>query len=817
MPQALLHDIRYAARHLRRSPGFALAATLTLALGIGASTAMLSVLNALVLRELPVRAPSELVSVRAYSREGQMRLTLVTALPLLDEAAGPLAGYCAWNGDLVLTVEADGRPSPAGIDFMTAGCFETLGLVPAVGRLYTPAEAPLGGAGPRVALIRHRFWQRMFGGDPAVIGKRIRSEGVEVEIIGVLAPGYEGISVDAGADIVAPFGSIMPAPVGRPSGASLVVARLRADATLAQARAHLAPRWPGIVEAVIPPGLPARDQQAFRDVAIRIESFATCLSSLRQRYLQSVQISLGLTAVLLALVCLNLGGLLLARLASRDSEILVRRALGATSWRLAQQLLAESLLVSVAGTAIGIPVAFLFVGAIDALLPPGLTARVMTLSPDPLVLAIAVLAGLLTGALISFMPVLAMTSAARRGAAQWHRTVANAGGLRGNVLMVVQVALCSVLVVGAGLLSQSLTALQGADTGVRTDNVLSARLMPVPNGYDRFDAASYYPELLDRLARLPSVHSVGYARMFPNLTTANPQLAPVIVDGEPDRGVGAQFDVVSPRFFDTTGIRVRRGRGFEPSDDARSRSVAVVNEQLARQLAPNGDIIGRRVSYGSEPSRQHLEVVGVVADATLGSLRATATPIVYLSALQAGRIAYYPTLQIATDGDPMRIADRVEEIVADMGHEYVQTALPLRDWLERSAATERLAAAVANATALLGTTLAVIGLYALLAYSVARRTREIGVRLAVGATPASLLLLVVRDGVRLMLVGVAVGLPLALWSARALQSLLFGVSPADPWTVAGTALLFAIVGVLGGVLPARRAATVDPVTALRAD
>jgi ABC-type antimicrobial peptide transport system permease subunit len=310
---------------------------------------------------------------------------------------------------------------------------------------------------------------------------------------------------------------------------------------------------------------------------------------------------------------------------------------------------------------------------------------------------------------------------------------------------------------------------------------------------------------------------VGYARMFPNLTTANPQLAPVIVDGEPDRGVGAQFDVVSPRFFDTTGIRVRRGRGFEPSDDARSRSVAVVNEQLARQLAPNGDIIGRRVSYGSEPSRQHLEVVGVVADATLGSLRATATPIVYLSALQAGRIAYYPTLQIATDGDPMRIADRVEEIVADMGHEYVQTALPLRDWLERSAATERLAAAVANATALLGTTLAVIGLYALLAYSVARRTREIGVRLAVGATPASLLLLVVRDGVRLMLVGVAVGLPLALWSARALQSLLFGVSHADPWTVAGTALLFAIVGVLGGVLPARRAATVDPVTALRAD
>lgn len=313
------------------------------------------------------------------------------------------------------------------------------------------------------------------------------------------------------------------------------------------------------------------------------------------------------------------------------------------------------------------------------------------------------------------------------------------------------------------------------------------------------------------------MRSVGYARMFPHLTTANPQLAPVTVDGEADLGVGAQFDAVSPRFFDTIGMRMLRGRGFEPSDDAGSRSVAVVNERLARQLAADGNIIGRHISYGSEPARQHIEVVGVVANATLGSFRATATPIVYLSALQAGRIAYYPTLQIATDGDPMRIADRVEQIVSEMGREYLHTALPLREWLERSAATERLAATVANGTALLGTTLASLGLYALLAYSVARRTREIGVRLAVGATPTSVQWLVIRDGVRLMLIGVAVGVPLSLWPARLLESLLFGVSPADPWTLAGTALLFAVLGVFGGLLPARRAASVDPVTALRAD
>ncbi len=817
MVESLLQDIRHAARHLRRSPGFALAATLTLALGIGASTAMLSVLNALVLRELPVRTPSELVSARGYSKEGQPRLTLVTTLPLLDDGPGPLTGYCAWNGDLVLTVEANHQPTQAVIDFMTAGCFEMLGVVPTLGRLYTAADAPLTSPGTRVALIRHRFWQRMFGGDPTVLGKRIRAEGVEIEIIGVLPPSYEGVSVDTGADIVAPFGSILPAPGGRPPGASHVLARLRPDATLEQARAHLVPRWPAIVDAVIPPSLPARDQQVFRDVTVRVESFANGLSFLRQRYLQSLQISLGLTAVLLVLVCFNLGGLLLARLASREGEILVRRALGATCWRIAQQLSAESLLVALAGTTLGIPLAFLFVNAIDALLPAGLTARVMTLAPDTRVLTLTMLAGLLTGGLISLVPVLAMTSATNRGAVQWERTIASGGGLRSKALMVAQVALCSVLVVGAGLLSRSLTALQSVETGVQADNVLSVRLMPVPNGYERFDAASYYPALLDRLAALPSVRSVGYARMFPNLTTANPQLAPVTVDGEPDRGVGAQFDAVSPRFFSTIGMRMLRGRGFEPSDDARSRSVAVVNEQLARQLAPDGNIIGRRINYGNEPARQRIEVVGVVANATLGSFRATATPIVYLSALQAGRIAYYPTLQIATDGEPMRIADRVERIVTEMGREYLHTALPLRGWLERSAATERLAATVANATALLGTTLALMGLYALLAYSVARRTREIGVRLAVGATPTSVQLLVIRDGVRLMLIGVAVGVPLSLWPARVLESLLFGVSPADPWTLAGTALLFAILGVLGGLLPARRAATVDPVTALRAD
>jgi putative ABC transport system permease protein len=385
------------------------------------------------------------------------------------------------------------------------------------------------------------------------------------------------------------------------------------------------------------------------------------------------------------------------------------------------------------------------------------------------------------------------------------------------MLMIAQVALSCVLMVGAGLLSRSLMALQRTDTGIESRNVLSVRLSPVPNGYEQFDAASYYPLLLERIAALPSVRNVGYARSFPHLTMATPQLAPLVVLGVPDRETGAQFDVASPRFFNAVGIRLLRGRQFQPTDDARAPAVAVANEQLARALAVGGEVIGLRVGYGSDPTRQSTEIVGVVSNATLGSLRAPHVPILYLSAAQAGRNAYYPTLQIATDGDAMAIANQVERIVREMGREYVHTTLPLNEYLGHSIATERLAATVASAAALLGVVLALMGVYALLAYSVARRTRELGVRLAIGATPRSIVGLVMRDGVMMTLAGVAVGVPLSLWPARFIDSLLYRVGPADAWTLATTAAFFVTLGLVAGVRPALRASRVEPITALRAE
>jgi predicted permease len=817
MADALLQDIRHALRRLRQSPGFAVGATLVLAIGIAANTAFLGALHAIQWRELPVRSPGDLIWARGHGPDGQARITLITALEHLEKSEGPLSGYCAFNGGLVAAVEANDIPTQAGIDFLTAGCFEMFGVVAALGRFYTADEAPLTARSARVAVITHRFWHRMYGGDPSVIGRRLRMEGVQVEVIGVLPQGFSGLNIDGGPDIFAPFGAVVPNPVGRVPGATHIIGRLRPGASMEQAEAHLASRWSAILDAVVPGTLPAREQSMLRDAQVRVGSLATGFSSLRDRYLEPLQISYALTVVLLVLVCANLGGLLLAQLTARRPEFVVRRALGASRWRLAQPLAAEGILLATGGALLGVPLALGFARVLESLLPSGLVQRALTFTPDTAVFAAAAVGSLLTGIVISVVPIVTMNASMDRAVSQSDRTTAVSGMNRNRVLIVGQVALCAVLVVGASLLSRSLAALHGADVGVRPGNVLSARLMPVPNGYQDFAAGVYYPELLGRIAALPQVRRVGYARMFPNLITANPPLAPVTLGEAPDREVGAQFDVASPDFFATVGMRVVRGRNFLETDRAGSPLVAIANESLARRLTEGAEVLGRRINYGPDSTRQNLEIVGVVSDATLGSYRHHAVPIVYLSALQAGRLGYFPTLQIATTGDPRAVTDDIRRIVHEMGREHIATMLPLEEYLAQSTASERLATVVATLTASLAIALALVGIYALLAYTVARGTRELGIRLALGASPQRLVTLVIREALTLTVLGVIIGIPLSLWPARALESLLFGLTPADPWTLAAAVVLLVTLGTAAGILPAVRAARVNPIVALRSE
>jgi putative ABC transport system permease protein len=816
MIDAFLHDVRSALRHVKRAPAFGLAAVVTLGLSIGATTAVYSVLHALTLRQLPVRAPSELIMARSVGPQGQSRLTLITAIDLLRQPGSVVQDYCGYNGGLVVSVMVNGAPSQAWVDFMSPGCLEMLGVTPMLGRTFTAEEARLSSASARVALIGHRFWQRVFGADPNVVRRTIRTEGVEVRILGVLPESYGGLQVDGSVDIVAPFGGIMPPPVGRVPGASLIIGRLKPGGTLDGARAELEARWPSIIDAVVPGTLPPRDQAVFRDVRVRVESGATGKSFLSEQYGRPLLITVGMTSVLLLLACLNLGGLLLARLAARSNELAVRRALGATRRRLIQQVLVDSLVLATLGALLAIPVAWGWVGAIDALLPVGLVARTVQLTPDAQVLVRLGIVALAAGVVMGLVPLTMLRPAGNGVGMQPTRTVAHVMTRRGKALLVAQIAVSVVLVFGAGLMARTVHELRTAPSGVHPEHVLSVRLMPVPNGYERFDPAAYYPALLQRIASIPGVRAAGYARLFPHQIVQSSQLEPIIRLGEDERSAGGTVEVASPEFFDTVGIRLRRGRLLTWNDRRDTAQVAVVNERLAALLAPDGEIVGTRIKFTTDPARQDVEIVGVVTNATLGNPR-NMRPIVYRPAMQEPRLGLFPTLQIATHGDPLEVAEEVTAAIQALGREYAQSAVRLEDALARGLVSERLTSLAAEGTAVLSLMMALVGVYSILAYAVARRTREIGIRVALGGSSRAMLRMVLGEGLRVVVLGVVVGLPCAIAATRVVRGLLYGVTEFDPWTLGSVAALFVSVGIVAGLRPALRAARVDPVIALRSE
>jgi predicted permease len=810
MLDALYQDVRYALRHIRRSPGFAAAAILTLALGIGANTGMFTVLNALVIQRLPIKDPDGLIGVAGRNDRGQSRSTPIAAV---DEIArdGPLDDVCGYNGGFLIAVEAGGAPAQAIAANVTGRCFATFGVAPLLGRPIVDADAPLSRPGNRVAVIGHRFWTRMFGADPSAVGRTIRVEGLELTVIGVMPLGFGGLEVDSGADLFVPFDTIFRAPANRRPLASNILGRLRPGVSLELATAQLQTRWPAVLEVAVPPTLPAVERADMRAARPTVRRMGTGLSTYRDRYAGPLTLVLGLTSLLLVLACVNLGGLLLTRLTARSTELAVRLALGGSRRRVAQQLLVESLLLSLSGAALAVPVSFLIVAPLASFIPKGYVERTITFTPDRVVLAVTALVGLTVGVLMSVLPIWAALR--RRTSVQiiGTRTVVSAPNRWARALLVVQVALSVVLLVGAGLLVRSLYLLQHVDLGVRTAGILNAKLMPVPSGYRGLDQASYYPPLLEKLAAIPGVRSVGFARMFPRLTVETAS-QPIAFVGDSPVSVNGWLDATSPGFFETVGIPLLAGRLTSWADNGSARQVTVVSESLARALAPDGNILERHVRFGTLQGHQDIVIVGVVGNATQGNPRIVNAPVMYRPVLQMGAIPQNPNLVIAIDRDVATVVAGVRQVVQDAGHEYAHEIISLDGVFARAPASERMSATLAAAVGL-----AVIGVHGALAYAVSRRTREIGVRVAIGAAPSEVALTVLREGVAVVLIGVSVGLPLAYVAARGLSALLFGVSQADPFTFVGAAALFLVVGVAAGIMPAWRAARVDPIVALRAE
>jgi predicted permease len=817
MPGDFSNELRHALRHLRRSPGFCVAALLTLGLSLGAGAAMFSLLNALVLRSLPIRDPHGLIAISGRGTEQQMRLTPIPAVEELSRDDSPVRDVCGYNGGALQSVSANGGATQVIGALVTGRCFDTFGVAPILGRTINESDAPLFQRGNLVTVISHRLWMRMFNGDPSAIGKPIGIQGVELIVIGVMPEGFVGIHADSGVDLFTPYDTWSPARNDRRPAASHLLGRLRAGVTLEQAEQQITARWPALLEQVVPAAVPAAERRSLLAAQPRVERIGRGISSDRDRYARPLTLMFGLAIVLLLLACLNLGGLLLSRAIARGPEMAMRLALGSGRWRLARQSIVENVLLASAGAAIAVPVAFGIVSGLTSFLPAITTGRSVSFAPDAFVLTITAAVAIVAGLLMSLLPIAVAAPRLSAITASANRTGTGVTGVWARGLLVAQVALSIVLVTGAALLARSLHLLQQVDPGVRAEGVVIAQLQPVPNGYRGIDNAAHYPPLVDRIASLPGVQSAGYGRVFPRLTGEFGG-SEIAVIGEPNRDLRAMWEITSPAFFQTLGIPLLRGRLTSWSDNVRTRHVAVVSESLARMLVPGGDVVGRRVSFSTEPFNQNVEIVGVVDNATMGNPRQTNPPMFYRPALQMAAYANYPSLLVRVDDSARStVATAIRQIVADSGREFVAGVEPLDELLARSPTQERLSATLAAVFAGLAIVLAFVGVFALLSYSVSRRTREIGVRTAVGAAPASVIWLVLREGVALSAIGVIIGLPAAFAGARMLSTLMFGVSPADPLTFTVVAVFFLALGVAAAFVPARRAASVDPVVALRTE
>ena len=803
---SLLQDIRYATRTLLRSPGFALVVALTLALGIGANTAIFSVVNGILLRPLPYRDPERLVAVwldhRALGREEPEWFAPPDFFDWREQnrTFEGMAAMQGWGAALT----GSGEPVRALGWAVSHDFFRVLGVPLARGRAFTAAEdVP---DGERVVIISHGFWHRQFGGSADIVGRSIMLNDTPWTVIGVLPDGFRSPLGDAA--IYRALRLDRTTPCGRGCWTLRVVGRLRPGVTLAQAHADVA-------------GIAARAARDFPQTNDRVGAWLVPLREQLSGEVRPALVALlGAVVLVLLIACVNVANLLLARGASRAREVGIRTALGAARRRLVRQLLTESALLALAGGAAGLLVGL---WGVD-LLRPGIPEEIRDfyrIGVDARVVAFTVALTLLASLVFGLGPALAasrtdLASAFKEGG---RGTSEGAAGRRvRSALVVAEVALALVLLAGAGLLMRSFVAMQRVDAGFDPENLLIAQFALPGSRYAPGSPArlQFYSDLLERVRRQPAVRSAALGTVTPMIGGDND--ISFRVEGRPvpaNQLPSAWMRLVSPDYVRTLGMRVVAGRGLTPDDRAGAPSVALVNETMARRHWPGESPLGKRVFTGiASDTAEAITVVGVVNDIHHDALDAPPKVEIYLPYLQwtPGSM----TLLVKTTGDPLALAPAVRREVAQIDPRLPVGQIETQESIMRgTVALPQLYAMLFGVFAAAALALAAIGIYGVIAYSVEQRTREIGVRMALGARPADVLRLVVRQGMTPALVGVAVGLVGALGAARLMRSLLFGVSPTDPLTLAAVTLFLGAVALLASYLPARRATRVTPTEALR--
>jgi len=800
----MLHDLAASFRRSVRTPLSSLTLAAILGIGIGATTTMVSVLDALLWRPVSMPRPNELVAITTVLPDGTPRRVPLASAGSLTRAALPVEAWCAYRRGISAT-RSDDRSMPASVELMSAGCVDVTRVGPVMGRWFTVAEAPMMGPGQALAVISDRYWKRMFHSAPDVLGRAVRLDEGTVTVIGVLPASFGGFDRDLATDIIMPFGVLRSSTAD-----ATLVGRLRARTSLDVLRTQVAAVWPEIIEdtaASAPNPTEAAQLQA------QVQSAAGGFSLFRRLYAPTLASVTTLAVLLLLLTCINASGLLATRVASRRDETLIMRSLGASGWRIVRQVLAEGFILAGLACGVGVAIAYGGTRAFRALLPWGNMPWTIEFTPDIRILAAVAAACFFVTLSITLVPAWLATRAERL--AQGSRTVTRSASRWGDAMLIGQLAATVVLVFACGLLVRSFTSLASVDRGFDPERLLSVRLLPAPGGHQELNQQEYYPQLRQKFAALPGVESVAFARYFGTIPAQLPPQPIALVSSTAVAAAGA-MEYVSPGFFSTIGVPILRGRDVDWSDLPDTPKVALVSESLARDLDPTGDVIGRSIDVGSNAQRQRVEIIGIVGNISLGNYRQNAVKLVFVPALQANE-ATYPTFHFRTSGAPLALVRPVTAIVEAAGREYVQRAAHVDDMFSNGLVAERMATVVGASAATLGVILAALGLYALLTHSVARRTREIGIRMALGAAPRSIRALVLRHMLVLVLGGAVLGVPAALMGAAVLQSFLFGLSTTDGVTLAAAVMVVAGVGAAASAMPAVRAGRVDPVRLLRAE
>ncbi len=804
--ETLWQDLRYAARTLARTPAFSVVAVLSLALGIGANTALFSLMDVMLLRALPVKNPQELVEfVRAHP-DGNM----MTNLPY------PVFDYFRRDHSVLSDVFAISPSSPvfraggmserARAHEVSGSFFPSLGIQALMGRTFGPDDDRAGAAN-HVAVISYAFWSRRFGRDPSTLGADVRLSGERFTVVGVMPPEFFGLDRGMVPDLWVPLA------VDQDPGQVWVLGRLRPGVSVERARAQLEPLFQQALESLRDDFKlsPERERKAFLAQRLLVNRATEGASGVRWTYWEyssTLKILIGLTGLVLLIACANLANLLMARSAARSREIGIRLALGAGRWRLVRQLMTENLLLALAGGALGLLIAGWGHRLLLGFLVRDPLSVALDFRLDHRLLGFGLALSVATGLLFGLMPAIRATHGPGS-----QRGVSNLPLAKG--LLAVQIGLSMVLLIGAGLAARSLRNLGAADLGLARENLL---LMDVrPTGNTPQARQRFWMELTRRVSGLPGVRSVALAgdAVFGN--GGWNQTVWIDRPGQPAQDAMVSENLVSPGFFATAGIHILTGREFGEQDRENTPLVALVNQTFARRFFGNENPIGKRFGDRGQASSGRYEIIGVVGDAKYGSIREQTRPMVFHPMWQEPARAS-GVVHVRTVSEPTGLAPSLRrEILAIDGDALISEVRTLPQVIRSQLRQDRMFATLASFFALLALALGAIGIYGIVAYRVAHRTAEIGVRMALGAQRSDVLWLIMQETLFLLAAGAAMGVPAALAATRLIKSRLFGLDPWDPLTmVSATVVLFA-AGALAGFLPARRAASVEPTLALRSE